>query len=74
MDNNFPDGLRVFKPHEKAPDFVKANIEIEKAKLIEWLKGQPDTVKLQIKESKKGGYYAAINDYQGAKASDDLPF
>lgn len=76
---NFPDGLRAFKPNDNAPDFIKADLEIEKAKLIAWLSGQPDKVRLQIKLSKKGTYYAQVNDYQKANqptgnVESDLPF
>jgi len=40
MENKvvFIDGLNVFTPNEKAPDFVKASLVINPTKLIAWLK------------------------------------
>ena len=48
----FPKGLFANKPHEKAPDFIKAGLNIKRDEFIEWLKGQPESVNLDIKESK----------------------
>ena len=39
MENKvvFIDGLNVFRPGEKAPDFVKASLVINPTKLVKWL-------------------------------------
>jgi len=86
----FPDGIRVFKPNEKAPAFVKGEIVIKRKELQTWLNDQDDEVRLTIKESHKGSYYLEVNNYKpenkntasfNAQApgkkdelADDLPF
>lgn len=81
----FAEGLRIFKPNAKAPAFVKADIVIKKEELINWLKDQPgEDIKLSVKESTKGNWYAEVNDYkptqpqvQGTakiEEDNDLPF
>ena len=61
----------VFKPNDKAPSFIKANLSIKKAELIEWLKSQGDTVKLDLKESKDSGkYYLSVNDFTATKKDE----
>lgn len=78
-DKQFPEGFRVFKPHEKAPEFVKCEIEIEVEKLIDWLDDKGEKVKLTVKQSQKGSYYAEVNTYQPKVKepegdAGDLPF
>ena len=88
-DKIFPEGIRVFKPHDNAPEFVKAELSIDAVALASWLKtnGKPN-VKLTLKQSQKGSYYLEVNTYEGkaeAKAESlsnggvtpqdiDLPF
>jgi len=63
-DNEFVDGLRAFKPHENAPDFIKANLVISKHDLMTWLEGRPDNIRIDLKESKAGDkYYLAVNNW-----------
>lgn len=70
MSNNqnqteFVDGLIIKAPREGAPDFVKGSISIKRAELIQWLQGkQDDWVNLDIKESRGGKWYAAVNDWK----------
>lgn len=61
----FLNGLRVYAPRENAPDFVKGQIVINARELVEALGilGQ-ETVRLDIKQSKAGNYYASINEYK----------
>jgi len=67
----FPSGISAFKPNDKAPSFIKANLSIKKAELIEWLKSQGDTVKLDLKESKDSGkYYLSVNDFTATKKDE----
>ena len=77
-DITFVNGINFYKPHEKAPDFVKANGQINKAELIEFLESQPDKFRFALKESKNGKYYAAVDDYKPkedeAPKEDGLPF
>lgn len=61
----FIDGLMAKKPHENAPDFMKASISIKRADLIAWLQGRDDEwINADVKESKGGKWYAALNDYK----------
>ena len=63
----FVDGLMVKKPHQNAPDFVKANLSIKREDLINWLQGQSgEWINVDVKESKKGSWYAQVNDWQPA--------
>ena len=78
----FVNGINFYKPHEKAPDFIKANGQINKADLIEFLESQPDKFRFVVKESKNGKFYAAIDDYKPKEEvapepigdDDGLPF
>lgn len=75
-DIEFADGLKVSKPHENAPDFVKGRISIKREALIEWLKAREGTyINLDIKESKSGNLYAAVDNWKPKQAKDpDMPF
>lgn len=63
----FPEGIKAFKPNEKAPSFIKVNLSLNKADLTKWLSTQGDTIKLDVKESAKGTYYLSVNDYTPAQ-------
>lgn len=64
-DKIWVDGLRVYKPDERAPDFVKANMVINKAEMLAWLATQPDDkIKVQMKEARSGNYYTQVDTYQ----------
>jgi len=64
-DVKFVDGLMVKKPHQNAPDFVKAGLSIKREELINWLQGQSgEWINVDIKESQKGSWYAQVNDWQ----------
>ena len=63
-DIKFVDGLRVFKPSEKAPGFVKCDLVLNRSELMAWLHDvEGDSVRVSIKERKKGAWYAAVNDF-----------
>ena len=88
-DIEFVDGLIVKAPHPKAPDFVKATISINVESLGKWLReqykaGNKEWLNIDVKESKKGTWYAAVSTYKkddkkpqqkkGAKyEEDDIP-
>lgn len=64
-DTEFVDGLIVKAPNPKAPDFVKASISIKREELIDWLSSRSgDWVNIDVKESRNGKWYAAVNDYK----------
>ena len=60
----FPNGINAFKPNDKAPEFVKADILINKSELIRWLDDKDNEVKLTVKLSQKGTYYLEVNEYK----------
>lgn len=71
-DIEFVDGLIVKAPHPKAPSFVKARISIKVAELKAWLDGKTEEwVNLDVKESKGGKWYAAVNTFKPKAAEDD---
>lgn len=80
-DKQFVSGIRAFKPSDKAPAFIKANLTISKKELSEWLQTQPDEIRVNLKESQKGTYYLDVDTYQpkerelkASEPGDDLPF
>lgn len=75
----FVDGLIVKAPHPKAPEFVKAQISIKVEDLGKWLrekyKAGEEWVNLDVKESKKGTWYAAVSQFKPKKKDEaDTPF
>ena len=73
-DIEFVDGLIVKAPRERAPDFVKASISIKRAELIAWLQAREgDWINLDVKESKGGKWYAAVNDYKRDEHAPSKP-
>ena len=73
-DPIFPVGIRVFEPHENAPDFVKGTLSIETNKFCAWLGQQPEpTVRLDIKKARNGKWYLQLNTWKpkNSKAQDD---
>lgn len=59
----FPEGIRAYKPNENAPDFIKANIQINTNELLGWLQGQEGSVRLALKEAKSGNFYLQVDEY-----------
>lgn len=77
----YPDGIRVFAPNEKSPEWVKASIVITPKTFLEWIKQNPDLLKdykgdkqirLQLKSGTKG-LYVEVDTWE-AKSKSDLPF
>ena len=64
MEKEFVDGMRAYKPHQNAPDFVKADIEIDIAELSRWLTGRDNKVRLSLKEARSGNYYLEVNTFK----------
>lgn len=68
----FAEGMKAFKPREKAPDFIKADIVINVVEFAEFMKlhAKPDrTLRIQIKEGRNGNYYSALDEW--TKPADD---
>lgn len=68
----FAEGISVFNPHEKAPEFVIANVKININKLNDWCVANEDKLtdykgdaqlNLVIKEGKDGKKYASVDTY-----------
>lgn len=67
-NTEFIDGLRIYAPHERAPDYIIANGEIDIAALRSWLNRDGDKVRIVIKRSQGGKYYAAVDAYKRESA------
>jgi len=67
MEKKYIDGLYCKAPHEKAPDFVKADIGVNVENFIKWLEANKNAkgyVNLQILEAKNGNCYIKHNDFK----------
>ena len=64
----FAEGIYLNTVHEKAPDFIKANVSIHVQKAITWLKDQvadeKGYIKLVGKESKNGKRYFELDTWK----------
>jgi len=76
-DIEFVNGLNVKAPRDGAPEFVKAAISIKVADLSVWLhnkmKEGAEWVNVDVKESKGGKWYAAVNTYKPKEGSAPKP-
>ena len=71
-DIEWMDGLRIFPPNDKAPDFVKGDIVINPEQAIAWLKKQDGTVRLELKTKKSdGSLYATVKQKRERQGSAD---
>ena len=80
----FVDGLIVKAPHERAPDYVKANISIKVEDLVKWLRAKykagDEWVNIDVKEAKSGKWYASVSTFkpkakaaQNSEEDDGIP-
>lgn len=69
----FVDGFRVYAPNERAPDYIIANVALENTTLVAWLSQHPGLVRLVIKRSKGGKYYAQVDTYKRDAKSQEAP-
>lgn len=67
-NTEFIDGLRIYAPHERAPDYIIANGEIDNTALSAWLAQHPGKLRIVIKRSQGGKYYAALDTYKRESA------
>ncbi len=74
-DIEFVNGLIVKAPHERAPDFVKAQISIKVADLGIWLrekhKAGEEWVNVDVKVAKSGKWYASVSQYKKEHSEND---
>jgi len=69
----YPEGIRFFAPHTKAPDFVIASVIINRQLLIDWLSNSDDLatdheeygsqIKLQLCQNDKNGAVLKVDTY-----------
>lgn len=87
---NYVNGVRVFSPHAKAPDFVLAELVLTPADIASWMAENSylcshyngkDQVKMTIKKGRDGKVYAEVNTYgtgeqkkKESSESETLPF
>ena len=72
-DTQFIDGLRIYAPHERAPEYIIANATIDNTTLCAWLSAHPGQVRIVIKRSQGGKYYAAVDTYKRETAPQAKP-
>lgn len=62
----------IFKaPRAGAPEYVKGSISIKREELIAWLSGRSgDWVNLEVKESKAGKIYCAVDNWKPGDKSE----
>lgn len=73
-DIEFPNGIIVKPPHEGAPSFIKCHISIKRKDLGNWLRGKTeDWINLDIKTSKNGKWYAAVNTWKPKDKEQEEP-
>jgi hypothetical protein len=64
-DIEFIDGFFAKAPHQNAPEFVKAKVNIKREELLQWLSGRPDEwISVDIKEARSGKWYASVDNWQ----------
>jgi hypothetical protein len=69
-DKIFVNGLRIQKPRDNAPDFVKANISINREELLAWLNQQTgEWINAQALDSKNkpGNWYVEVDTWEPTK-------
>ena len=64
-DVEFIDGFFAKAPHEKAPEFVKAKVNIKREELLQWLSNKTDEwISVDIKEGRSGKWYASVDNWK----------
>jgi hypothetical protein len=64
-DKKFVEGLRVFRPREGVPEFIKLNFLVDRPSLLMWLESQAgDEIRFDLKESKGGKLYCELNTWK----------
>jgi hypothetical protein len=64
-DIEFIDGFFAKAPHENAPEFVKAKVNIKREELLSWLTSRSDEwISVDIKEARSGKWYASVDNWQ----------
>lgn len=70
----FIDGFFAKAPHENAPDFVKAKVNIKREELLAWLTNREEEwISVDIKEGRSGKWYASVDDWRPSGESSGDP-
>lgn len=74
-DIEFAEGLIFKLPRNGAPEYVKGSLSIRREEFIKWLQAREgDWVNLELKESKNGKAYAAVDNWKPeSKGGDRKP-
>lgn len=66
MAVQFCKGMYVRRPSQNAPEFVIANLTLDRAELIAWLNEQPtDKVRVDVLASRtKDSWFVAVNNWK----------
>jgi hypothetical protein len=71
---DFIQGLYINEPHEKAPDFVRCTLSIQRDRFRAWLDDQEASdkgyIRIQVNESKDGKLYVKLDTYKGRGKED----
>jgi len=72
-ENIFIDGMMIKPPSEKAPDFIKGSISVKCKEFNEFMKAHQNEgwLNIDIKKSKGGKLYLALNTYRKKKETTD---
>jgi len=65
-DPKFPDGIRVYAPRDRAPDYVIADIVINVQQFEQYMRAAhvQGELRLELKRSKKGNLYLQENEWR----------
>ncbi len=67
----FIEGFFAKAPHENAPGFIKAKVNIKRNDLIQWLSARDDEwINIDIKEARSGKWYASVDNWQPNEVTD----
>jgi len=80
-DTIFAEGVRAFKKHDNAPEFVMATVVISINELNTWLRGEggqylteyngQKQLKLQLLNSKTGAPYLSVDTFKPEKKKEE---
>lgn len=68
--------MRYTTPHEKAPKWIKGNISVKVDDFIAFAQANQDArgwLNIDIKESKKGGFYLELNEWKRGTTKQEVP-
>ena len=73
-DIEFIDGLNAKAPNQGAPEYVKAKLSIKREALIAFLQQRDgEWINAEIKESKGGKWYVAVDAWKPNSGQSDRP-